>query len=161
LPAPTWPTEGAVVEEAAVVAREGHALRDALVDDLRADLCQPVHVGLAGAKIAALHRVVEEPVDAVAVVLVVLRGVDATLRGDAVRTPRAVLVAEAVDVVAELGERCGGRSPRQAGTHHDDVKLALVRRVDQLHLEAVFVPLLRQRTGRNTCVQCVHVHAHL
>ena len=38
-------------------------------------------VGLAGAEVAALDRVVEETVDAVAVVLVVLGGVDAALRG--------------------------------------------------------------------------------
>jgi hypothetical protein len=38
-----------------------------------------VHVGLAGAEVAALDGVVEEPEDAVAVVAVVLRGVDAAL----------------------------------------------------------------------------------
>ena len=65
--------EGAVVEQPAVLAREGHALRDALVDDVRRDLRQPVDVGLAGAEVAALDRVVEEAIDAVAVVLVVLR----------------------------------------------------------------------------------------
>ena len=77
--------ERAVVEQAAVLAGERHALRDALVDDVDAHLGEPVHVGLAGAEVAALHRVVEEAVDAVAVVLVVLRRVDAALRGDGVR----------------------------------------------------------------------------
>ena len=77
--------ERAVGQQAAVLARERHALRDALVDDVDADLRQAVDVGLAGAEIAALHRVVEQPEDAVAVVLVVLRGVDAALRGDGVR----------------------------------------------------------------------------
>jgi hypothetical protein len=55
--------EGAVVEQAAVLAGEGHALRDALVDDVGADLGQAVDVGLAGAEVAALDRVVEQPVD--------------------------------------------------------------------------------------------------
>ena len=88
--------EGAVVEQAAVLAREGHALRHALVDDVHADTCgQPVDVGLARAEVAALDGVVEEPLDAVAVVLVVLGGVDAALRGDRVRAARAVLEAEA------------------------------------------------------------------
>ena len=87
-------TERAVVEQAAVLAGERHALRDALVDDVRADLGEPVDVGLARAEVAALDGVVEEAVDGVAVVLVVLRGVDAALCGDRVRASRAVLVAE-------------------------------------------------------------------
>src|SRR5690606_2594058 len=46
--------EGAVVQQAAVLAGERDALRDALVDDLDAGLRQAVHVGLAGAEVAAL-----------------------------------------------------------------------------------------------------------
>ena len=56
---------------------------------------EAVDVGLAGAEVAALDRVVEEALDAVAVVLVVLGGVDAALGGDGVRPARRVLVAEA------------------------------------------------------------------
>ena len=81
--------EGAVVEVAAVFAGERHALRHALVDDVDADLRQAVDVGFARAEVAALDRVVEQAVDAVAVVLIILGGVDAALRGDAVRAPRA------------------------------------------------------------------------
>ena len=81
--------EGAVVEQAAVLAGERDALGHALVDDLHADLGQPVDVGLPGAEVAALHRVVEQPVDRVAVVAVVLGRVDAALGGDRVRPPRA------------------------------------------------------------------------
>ena len=55
--------EGAVVEQAAVLARERHALRGALVDDVVRDLREPVDVRLARAVVAALDRVVEEPVD--------------------------------------------------------------------------------------------------
>ena len=39
--------EGAVVEQAAVLAGERHALRDHLVDDVDRHLGQAVHVGLA------------------------------------------------------------------------------------------------------------------
>ena len=60
--------EGAVVQHAAVFARERHALRHALVDDVDADLREAVDVGFARAEVAALHGVVEEAVDAVAVV---------------------------------------------------------------------------------------------
>ena len=87
-------TEGAVVEEAAVLTGEGHALGHALVDDVRADLGQAVDVRLARAVVAALDRVVEQPVDGVAVLLVVLGRVDAALGGDRVGPTRGVLVAE-------------------------------------------------------------------
>ena len=86
--------EGAVVEQAAVLARERHALRDALVDDVDRDLREPVDVRLARAEVAALDRVVEEPEDAVAVVAVVLGRVDAALGGDRVRAPRRVVERE-------------------------------------------------------------------
>ena len=87
--------ERAVGEEAAVVACERDALRHALIDDVVADLGEAVDVGLAGAEVAALDGVVEQPEDAVAVVGVVLGGVDAALRGDGVGPARAVLDANA------------------------------------------------------------------
>ena len=146
--------ERPVVEQPAVLARERHTLRNALVDDVDADLRQPVHVGFTRPVVAALHRVVEQPVDAVAVVLVVLGRVDAALRRDAVRAPRAVLNAEAQDVVAQFPERGGRRCPGQAGADHDDRELPLVGRIDQLHVELVPVPLLGNRAGGNLCVEC-------
>ena len=100
--------EGAVGQRAAVFAREGHALGDALVDDVDADLRQAIDVGFAGAEVAALDGVVEEAVDAVAVVLIVLGGVDAALGGDGVGAAGGILEAEALDVVAEFAERGGG-----------------------------------------------------
>ena len=113
---------------------------------------QPVDVGLARAEVAALDRVVEQPVDAVAVVAVVLGGVDAALRGDAVRPARAVLIAEAGDLVALLAERGGGRRPGQAGAHDDHRQLAPIRRVDQLGLELAGVPALLEPARRHLLV---------
>ena len=52
--------ERAVREHAGVLARERHALRDALVDDVDRQLGQPVDVGLARPEVAALDRVVEQ-----------------------------------------------------------------------------------------------------
>ena len=101
--------ERPVVEQAAIFARERHAGRHALVDDVDAQLRQPVDVGFARAIVAALDRVVEQAVHAVAVVAVVLRGVDAALRGDAVRAPGAVEDAEQLDAVSLLAERRRGR----------------------------------------------------
>ena len=142
-----------IVQQAAVLARERDALRHALVDDVHAQLREPVDVGFTRAVIAAFDRVVEEPIHAVAVVLIVLGRVDAALRRDAVRAPGAVLNAEVEDVVAELPERGRRRGAREARADDEDRVLALVGRVDQLHLELVPVPLFRNRAGRNVCVQ--------
>src|SRR3712207_6259916 len=103
-------------------------------------LFRSVHVVLTGAEVAALDRVVEQPVHAVAVVAVVLRGVDAALRGDAVRPARAVLVPERLDLVAGLAERGGRRAAGQAGADDDDRHLAAVGRVDQATAEAPGAP---------------------
>ena len=139
--------EGTIGEEASVFTGERHALRDALVDDVRRDLREAVDVGFAGAVVAALDRVLEEAADAVAVVLVVLRGVDAALRGDRVGAARAVLVAETGDFIAHLGERGGGGGAGEAGTDHDDVILAAVGRIHQAELRLMVVPLVGQRAG--------------
>ena len=132
--------ERAVVEQPAVLARERHALRRRLVDDLVRDLREPVDVGLARAEVAALDRVVEEPEDRVAVVAVVLGGVDPALRGDRVRPPRRVVEREDRDLVAELGERRGGARAREPGADDDDLEAPLVGRVDEPHGEAMVVP---------------------
>ena len=42
--------------------------------------------------------------------------------------------AKNVDMVAELAEGCGNPGTREAGSHHDDVHLATVRRIDELVL---------------------------
>ena len=82
---------------------------DALVDDRATHFGKAMHIGLAGTKIAAFDRVVEESVNAVAVILVIFCGVDATLRCDRVGAAGTVLIAEAFHLVALLGERrCGG-----------------------------------------------------
>jgi hypothetical protein len=107
-------TEGTVVEQTAVLAGERHTLGDALVDDRGADLGQAVDVGLAGPVVTTLDRVVEQAVDGVAVLLVVLGGVDATLGGDRVGPARAVLEAERLHVVAGLAQGCGGGAARRA-----------------------------------------------
>ena len=138
-------TERPVVEEPAVLARERHALRDALVDDVDRHLREPVDVRLTRAVVAALDRVVEQAVDAVAVVLVVLGRVDPALRGDRVRAPRRVVERDDLDVVAGLAERRRGRRTGETRADDDDVEAAAVGRVDELDLELVVVPLLFER----------------
>ena len=141
--------ERSVVEQAAVLAREGHALRHALVDDLHRQLRQPVDVGLARAVVAALDRVVEQPVDAVAVVAVVLRRVDPALGRDAVRPARAVVDAEDLHLVAELAQRRRRRRARQAGADDEHLELPPVGGVHELVLELAQVPLVGDGPARN------------
>src|SRR5262249_9094306 len=91
----------------------------------------------------------EEAVHAVAVVLVVLRGVDAALRGDAVRAARRVVEREELDVVTELTEGRGCGRPGAAAADDGGRGAALVRGVDELDVELVLVPLLRDRALRD------------
>src|ERR1044072_1940506 len=101
---PRGDTEGGGAGPPPFLAREGHPLRHALVDDVARHLGEAVDVGLAGAEVAPLYGVVEEAPDAVAVVLVVLRRVDAALRGDRMGAAGAVLEAEALHLLAALAE---------------------------------------------------------
>src|SRR5690606_23570192 len=113
---------------------------------------------LARTEVAALHGVVEETIDRVAVVLVVLGGVDSALRRDAVRAARRILEAEALDLVAQLRERGRGGTARESGAHHEHRVLPLVRRVHQLHLEAMPLP---PRLDRSAWFTRVQLDAHL
>jgi hypothetical protein len=113
-----------------------------LIDDVDADLRQPENVRLARTKIPALHRVIKKAVNAVAVIPVIFRGVDAALRGDRVRAARAVLEAEAMHVITLLPERRRCRSTREPRAHDDDRVLAAVRGIDELHFKAGPFPLV-------------------
>jgi hypothetical protein len=77
-------------------------LRDALVNDVDADFGQTIDVRFARPEVAAFDRVIEQAVNAVAIILIILCRVDAALRRDRVRAPGAVLIAETFDVIAEL-----------------------------------------------------------
>jgi hypothetical protein len=145
--------EGTVREQSAVFARERHSLLDTLVDDQVTDFGQPIDVCFAGAEIASLDRVVEEAENAVPIVLIVLGGVDAALRGDAMSAARAILVTEAFHVVAELPQRGGGRPTGQPAADDDDLEFPAVVRCDQAGVILVAGPFARQGTGRNFGVE--------
>ena len=51
--------ERAVGQQAAVLTGERHSLSSALVDDVDADLREPVHIGLTRAVVAALYGVIK------------------------------------------------------------------------------------------------------
>ena len=95
-------TERAVRQKTAILAGEGHSIGHALVNNIRTHFGEAIDVGLAGAIVAAFNGVVEKTVHAIAIILIVFCGVDTPLRGDTVRTTRAVLIAEAGNIVALL-----------------------------------------------------------
>ena len=138
-------TERPVRQQAAVFARKRHALRHRLIDDVHAQLRQPVHIGFTRAVIAALDGVVKQPPDAIAIVLIILRRIDATLRGNAVRAPRRILDAKTLDIVSQFGQSGAGRGARKPGAHHDDGVLAFVGRIDQFQIRLMAIPFFMQR----------------
>src|SRR5262249_51464696 len=83
------------------------------------------------------------------IVVVILGGVDATLRRDRVSASRGILKAEAFDVVAQLAQACRGTAAGQARAHHQDGVLPLVSRIDQLEVEAVPFPPRLDRSVRS------------
>src|SRR5205823_2907304 len=132
--------ERAIVQQSAVLSGERHALRHALVDDVYAYLRQAVNVGFARAKVPAFHRVVKQPVYTVAVVVIVLCGVDASLRSDGMRATRRILEAKTMDVVTEFSQASRRGAASKSSSNNDDVVFALVGRVDQLQAELMRFP---------------------
>ena len=78
--------EGAVGQHAAIFACEGHTLCHTLVDDGVGHLSETINVGFACTIVATFHRIVEEAIDRVAVVLVVLGCIDTALGRNGVCT---------------------------------------------------------------------------
>src|SRR5207253_6489064 len=92
----------AILQQPSILAGQGNTLGHGLIDDVHRQLRKAIDIPLASAIVAALHRVIEEPIDAVAVVLIVLRRVDPALCGNGMRAPRRVVEHETLDVVSEL-----------------------------------------------------------
>ena len=110
-------------------------------------MCQAIDVRFPGTVVAALDGVLEKAADAIAVVLVILGGVDTALSGDRVRTTRAVLVTETGNLKAHFSERRGGGRPREARAHDNDVILPAVGWAHEAHLRLMVIPLVGQRAG--------------
>ena len=142
-----------ISQKATILASKWNPLCRALVDNVHADLSKPIHVGLPRPVVTTLHCIVEKPVHRVAVVLVILGGIDATLRGDWVGTTRAILIAEAFHVVSQFSQCSGRGGTGQATAHHDDFKFTLVGWGDQFQVKPMFVPLFGYWAGWNIGLQ--------
>ena len=141
-------TERTVGQHSAVLASEGNTLRHTLVDDVVRHFCQTIDVGFAGAIVATLHRVVEQTIDRVAVVLIALGCIDTALCSNRVSTARRVLNAEIIDVEAHFGERSGCRSTGQTRSHDNHVELQFVFRVHKPLMSLILFPLLGDGSRR-------------
>ena len=150
--------EGTVVQFSTVIPGKGYALSHALVDDVSRYFCQTVNVSFAGTVVAALDRIVVQTIGGVAVVRIVLIGIDTALGGDGVRTAGGVLIEECFYIVSQFGQGSSRRTAGQTGTYHDDVYLAFVGRIDQAHMVLVVFPLLRQRPLRDLRIEYVFAH---
>ena len=137
--------ETAVVQLAAVLAGKWNTLSNHLVDDVDRNLCQAMHVCLARAEVAALDGVLEQAVDAVAVALIVLCGVNAALGRNGVCASWRVVERKRVNLITQFGKRCGSGCTCKAGANHDDLELSLVVRVYQLGICLVVIPLVGKR----------------
>ena len=123
--------EGTIGQQAAILARKGHALLDALIDDQIADFGKAVNVGFARAKIAAFDRVVKQTENAVAIVLIIFCGIDSALCGDAMRAARAVLITKTFHSVSQFAEGGRGRTAGQAAADDDDLEFAAIIRANE------------------------------
>ena len=92
-------TEGTVRKGSTIFTCKRYTLCHALIDDVVRHLSETMYVGFASAIVTTFQRIVEQTPDAVAVVLVILGGIDSPLSSNTVGSPRAVLKAERLDVV--------------------------------------------------------------
>ena len=106
-----------------------NTLRNALVDNIVGYFSQTVNVGFAGTVVATLYCIVEQTVHRVAVVLVILSGIDTTLCSDGVCTARRVLDAEVEYSETHFAQRSGSTGTGKSGSYYDDVQTTFVGRV--------------------------------
>src|SRR5262249_29370400 len=126
-------TKRAIRKHAAIFARKWHTLRNALIDDVYANLRKAINICFTRAVVTAFDGVIKESINAVSIVLIILCRVNSTLRGNAMRASRTVLVTKTLYVVSKFRKLCSGSASGQAGSNHDDVVLALICGIHQLH----------------------------
>ena len=105
--------------------------------------------GLPGPEVAALERVGKEPLDAVAIVGVILGGVDTALGCHRMGPAGAVVEGDQLHPVALLRQGGRRRGPGQATAHHQHLELALAQRTDQRQAIAGAAPGIGDRARGN------------
>ena len=142
------PAEAAVLQQAAILTGKRHTLGHALINNADRHFREAMDVRFAGAVIAAFQCVVEEAVHTVAVVLIVLGCVDATLCRNTVGAAWAVLETERQYFVAKLRQCGSGTATGQTGAYDNHPELPLVGGVHELLFLLESRPLLGKWPGR-------------
>src|SRR5438128_2685502 len=103
--------------------------------------------------IAAFDRVIEQPINAVAVVLIIFRGVNSTLGGDGMGASRRILIAKTFHSIAELAKRRRSRPSGQTAPNDNDLKFAAVVWTNEAGMVHVARPLPIARAGWSSSVE--------
>jgi hypothetical protein len=102
-----------------------------LIDDEIADFGQPVNVPFARTEIAAFNRVIKQSENAVAIVLVILGGIDPALGRNGMGATRRILITKTFHAVTKLTQRGRGRPAGQSRADHNDLKFAAIIRANE------------------------------
>ena len=138
--------KGTVGEQASVFTGKGHALGHTLVNNVYTVLGKAVNICLPGTEVPPFDGIVKEPVDTVPVILVILCPIDSALCRNGVCPSWGILITKAIHIVSKFAKGGRGRTARQSGTHHNDLELSLVRRIDQLGRKTMIFPLVGKWT---------------
>ena len=84
-------------------------------------------ITFAGAVVTTFDRIIEQAMNAIAIILVVLRRIDTALCSNAVCAARAIVKGETFDVVSQFTERGSCRCTGEACADHDDFETPVVR----------------------------------
>ena len=139
-------SERTVVEKSAVVPRKWHPLCYTLVYDVATHFGKTIHIGFPCSIVSSFYGVFEQTFHTVAVILVVLGGVDTALSRYAVSPTGGILQTENIDIEAERAKSGCCRTSGKSGTYHYDIQLAFVGRIYQTLTVFISCPFLGERT---------------
>ena len=150
-------TEGTVGQHTSIFTCKGNSLCYTLVDNIVADFCQTVYIGLTGTIVTTLDRIIEQTVYGVTIVLIVLGGIDTSLCSDRVSTTGRILDTEVEHIEAHLAQGSSSTGACQTGTYYDNVQLELVLGIYQALVSFIIGPFFSDRTFRYSRIDSCHI----
>ena len=121
---------------------------DTLINDRRAQLGQAVNVAFAGAEVATLLRVGEQPPRGIAIVAIIFGSIDSTLSRNAVGATGRILETETLHLVAHRSHRSRRRRTGQTRANDKDLVFGAVVGADQTKVILMIGPSVLNRTFR-------------
>ena len=128
-----------------------------MIDDLVAYFGSPVYVGFARPVVASLYHIDKQPVNTVAVVLVVLGCINSSLRSHCMGSSRGIVITEGFHVVSQFtqGRRCCRSC--NTGTDNDNIDFPFVCGIDQFNRILVICPLQGKRAIGDLSIEFFHI----